>query len=667
MLNANIKLAKLSHNILDDLLFLSVFIIIWTALVYFIYRLNGLGLIISTVLAIISFGLGRHYWLSNSLTDYSKAKEEDSRQDNLKKSLQFKKWGNYILALSYIIIYIILIRQLLGVRSDQSLISPWQVIKPEFFGIYATAVLILALLLKNRLPKIVKICLSSSFYLVSLAIAIVVYKIGYGFDPFIHQAAMTTIDKIGLITPKTPYYLGVYGLIITLHKISGLAIADLNRWLVPAIASLFLPVAGYNFLKKTTQSQNRTAWLTILFIPILTFAPFISTTPQNLSYLFLILTVLAVFTYDNLIPAVLLALATAAIHPLTGLPALMLIGWLVYYHNYQSKLNHKFRKLVTSLLFISSALILPLTLVLAGGGSWTDWSGFWSRLSTSVQSLIGFPSPAGQENAWLNFAYFLKDNHNLLIILLIVGSLFYWQRWRQNFSYHKNYKALTAMAGILTVSYLVGSQLNFKRLIAYEQSDYINRLPVMIVIFLLPLFLIALNNLIKKIFIQSVSVRIIWLLFALICLTASLYISYPRYDNYFNSHGFSTGAADITAVKLIAQKSSEPYIVLADQPVSAAALKELGFSHYYKTKNGPMYFYPIPTGGPLYQYYLDMVYQRPARQYMAEATNLIPVKLGYLVINSYWYRSNRLIKEAKLTANNWWNVDGQDYIFQYKF
>jgi hypothetical protein len=149
-------------------------------------------------------------------------------------------------------------------------------------------------------------------------------------------------------------------------------------------------------------------------------------------------------------------------------------------------------------------------------------------------------------------------------------------------------------------------------------------------------------------------------------LTISLYISYPRYDKYFNSRGYSVGINDLNAVKLINQDAKEPYIALADQQVSVAALKEFGFSNYYQTAAGLIYFYPIPTGGPLYQYYLDMVYKNPDQKTMQGALDLSGVKVGYLVVNKYWNESGKIINEAKLDADSFFNVNNEVYIFKYK-
>ena len=154
-------------------------------------------------------------------------------------------------------------------------------------------------------------------------------------------------------------------------------------------------------------------------------------------------------------------------------------------------------------------------------------------------------------------------------------------------------------------------------------------------------------------------------IFGLILLTTSVYVSYPRYDVYFNSRGYSTSQDDIEAVKIIEKTAAKPYIVLANQQVSVAALKELGFDNYFQTPNGQIFFYPIPTGGRLYQYYLDMVYKKPSREIMTQARSLAGVNESYLIVNKYWYQSGRVINEAKLSANSWQTINNEVYIFKY--
>jgi hypothetical protein len=154
---------------------------------------------------------------------------------------------------------------------------------------------------------------------------------------------MELIDKKGIVTPKPFYYLGEYGLIVIFHKLTGISIYLLNKFIVPVLAAIFLPLAVYRFTDQNI--HNRSSWLTVLFILSLTFSPFILSTPQNLSYLFLILAITFGLTKDGLPWSFILALATLAIHPLTGIPAI--IWWLVLALNkHASKIKVKTYKIL---------------------------------------------------------------------------------------------------------------------------------------------------------------------------------------------------------------------------------------------------------------------------------------------------------------------------------
>jgi len=651
-------LAKIKDNINHYLLVLVSLTTFIGAIVYYLYALNWLGVIGSLILIAAAFT-----WI---------LKSETIKKIEISRSILNKK--NSVLLAGYGLIYLILWLLLWQGQSDRALISPWSVINPNFFWLYALATLSLILLLiKKDLSARLKIVLISLHYLVSLSVALIIYKIGYGFDPFIHQATMELIAEKGLVLPKPPYYLGQYGLIVIIHKISGLSIYLLNKILLTALTALFLPTAVYNFLGVTNQKRNNeegeitaSSFLTILFLLLLTFSPFTLTTPQNLSYLFLILTVLSGFNRSNLRLTILLALTTTAIHPLTGLPALGWVAWLLFK---KSTLHFKptGKKLIRSAIWLFTALVPPLALFLSGGNGFKIADGNWSSFLEPIRFLIGNPGTAGQENWLLNGTYFLAANYNLILIIAAAVALFYFYRLKKTRSVEEQTSAdgLVFINSGLLIAYLLSSLIYFNNLINYEQAGYASRIPIIMLIFWLPFIIISLQRLLTAIRETKRLEQVLWLIFGVSFLTASLYLSYPRFDKYWNSRGYSTSANDLEAVRMIAREAESPYLVLANQQVSAAALQEFGFDHYYLTATGLLYFYPIPTGGPLYQHYLNMVYKNPSQQEMTEALNLTGINLGYLIVNKYWYQSSRIIGVAKLTADKWWTVNNEVYIFKY--
>ena len=552
-------------------------------------------------------------------------------------------------------------------RTSQSLISPWEVISPYFFLFYGLATLILIFIIAFFQPqRKIFLALLSLHYFLSLAIAVIVYKIGYGFDPFIHQATAGLIDRIGAVYPKPFYYLGQYGLIVILHKITTLPIVWLDKLLVPVLAALLLPTAIFQFLKKyfTDDKVNLLLPLAILILP---FSFFIVTTPQNLAYLFLFLTILYGLTCScpkELIITYIFALASLAAHPLAGLPALFFALTLTVYHSNKDKLKKYFYFLI----FIFSSLSLPLAFYFVNKNNGA--SGISAETATSPNILEKITIP-GQENFILNFIYLYAFNPKTLIAVFILAGLFIAYRNRQNC---KIYSLNLIISASLAVAYVLTNKLPFNFLISYERSDYLERILSLIIIFLLPFIIIPLYGLTEKILEQKRNIKIPFLIFIAILITTSSYLSYPRFDRYYNSHGYSTGENDITAVHWIANDADSDYIVLANQQVSAAALREFGFSHYHKVQNKidnrqstiDIFYYPIPTGGALYQYYLDMVYKKPAQETMDAAMDFTGVRQSYFVLNKYWWAFPKILAEAKLEADSWTEIGGGDiYVFKY--
>lgn len=653
-----IHFLKIRANINDYLLLFICLCMIFGAIVYYIDAFHFYDLIIVLLLVIGSF-----YVISKKIIQNSLPSSE------LKTNWLIFNKDNYKYLLAYCIIYAFLITSLYFSKSDRPLISPWQVVKPEFFIAYALASFVLILsCANNKIKSGTKLFLISLHYFLSLLVAVIIYKIGYGFDPFIHQATMDLIDKKGLVTPKPPYYLGEYSLIIILHKISGLSVYFLNKILVPILTSLFLPLASYRFLKSffinpgdsTTDYNNTPRFLSLIFILILTISPFIVTTPQNLSYLFLILTILNGLSQRNLFWVVILALATASIHPLTGLPALGWVCWLIF-KKYQHLFNPVMAKITGVIIFSANSLILPIALFFAGGANFKKLNFDLSLLINPFNNILSGLSMSGREDWLSNSIYFFGANFNLFLLLIIFASLFFFYKQKNK----PDWSSLVYINFSLIIAYILSSQILFNDLIGYEQNNYSGRLLIIICLFNLPFMIWAIEKIITKILSQNKIVLIIWLLFGVAMLNISLYISYPRFDKYFNSRGYSVSGNDIKAVKLINQQTNEPYTVLANQQVSAAALKEFGFNNYYQSSKGEIYFYPIPTGGPLYKYYLDMVYKKPDQKTAQGAMNLVGVKVAYLIVNKYWNDSGKIINEAKIEANSWFEVNGEVYIFKY--
>lgn len=181
---------------------------------------------------------------------------------------------------------------------------------------------------------------------------------------------------------------------------------------------------------------------------------------------------------------------------------------------------------------------------------------------------------------------------------------------------------------------------------------------------MLPFVAYLLDNLLDRL--RVLKLRNGWPLYLLLgaLLAASLYLSYPRFDRYHNSHSYAVSQADVMAVDWIEQDAAgAEYVVLANQQVSAAALRQLGFKKYYP---GDIFFYPIPTGGPLYREYLNMTNQ-PTAATMSAAMDLAGVRLAYFVLDDYWFEADKIAPEAELIAEHVERIaGGQVRVFRFR-
>jgi len=627
--------------------------------VYRLYSLNKYGITISLILAGVIFFIFSYFLILKNHRNKEYFAKKEAKINNEKRFPLFP------IILAYFIFYSACLYLLFTSRTSQAIISPWEVVPSYFFILYflATAILIFIIISREKIG--LALTLISLHYFLSFSVALLVYRIGYGFDPFIHQATAELIDKTGAVYPKPFYYLGQYSLTIILHNLTAISIFWLDKLLAPVLAAVLLPAAIFHFLEKWF-SDKKISLLLIVSVLILPFSFFVVTTPQNLAYLFLLLAIFYGFYCSNiteLAAVYLLALASFSSHPLAGIPALFFAIALTIFFSEKEKNKKYFYFLV----FAFSSLALPLSFYLINKNSPVPAASD-SPASLELLNKIAVP---GQENFILNFIYLYGFNIKIIIGLFIAIGLIIACRNRRTC---KIYFLNLIISVSLIIAYILTSYLPFSFLISYERSDYLERILVLIILFSSPFIFVSLYGLLEKILEQKKAIKIPFLVFLAILITASLYLSYPRFDRYYNSRGYSTGEKDIESAHWVENDAKgDNYIVLANQQVSAAALREFGFNRYYPLDKGgegdlnEIYFYPIPTGGQLYQYYLDMVYKKPDKKTMDSAMDFADVNESYFILNKYWWAFDKILAEAKLEADSWSEIgDGEIYIFKYK-
>ncbi len=640
------------------LLFLSLIINIGSVCYYF-YKFNNLILIITSILALFLTYIFIYFSISKGNQQGLIHREGVDSVVNGKFPKILLK---VILPLITLTLFFIIFQILFRSGSLSAVASPWHFL-PIYFWIFLWFLIITLFInfyLKNKWSYLFIVML----YFLFFSISFFIYKIAFGYDQLLHQRALGDISQFGFIEPKTIYYLGQYILELFILKIWPFSLEILDKLIVPFLSALLIPITLiFNFKKR---GFNKIIWPLLLFL-ILSFSIFTYTVPQNLAFLFLV--ILLIFSFNknfiqnkfNFLFLFSLAFSIFLIHPIAGVPAIIFTfillidniiknnGGLLKIGKWSLKVNYKLLNALKYLAYLDQIIILPILLLFSGGQfslpniNFSNWS---------IKLL-------GQENVILNFIYFFGFNKNLwLSLLFILATIFVFKYKRQDL------KIFYFNAIALIFSYFLSLFIDFLFLSQIDKGSYANRILILSILFLIPVFYEIFICLIKKIKSEKIFFKIIILIFLSALLLISLYLNYPRKDNYFNSRSFSVSSSDFNTVRFIESiKENDNYIVLANQQVGASAIKEYGFKRYYDS----WFYYSVQTGGLLYDYYLKML-DDPKRELALELMTKLGADGAYFVINDYWWGFTKIAEEARVEADLVYSVDNDRVIiFYFKF
>ncbi|PIR05564.1 hypothetical protein COV56_02130 [Candidatus Kuenenbacteria bacterium CG11_big_fil_rev_8_21_14_0_20_37_9] len=575
------------------------------------------------------------------------------------------------LAATYLILYLISFAYLFSYSTSNSLLSPWEILPKKFFIIYFLLnITLFAIILRKdksnckvpnaRYPRLEIIFLSLHFFL-ACSIAVIIYKIGFGFDPFVHRASENALANLGYLMPRPLYYIGQYALVVFLSKILFIKIIAIDKLLVPLLASLLLPASVFYSINKIFKNKKLIILITACCLPLTAYC-FFYTVPQSLANLLLLILILMSIPYfinNGKLPCNLwlIALATMFIHPLAGIPAFIYLGFIVLWSN-----NFMVLRFYGSIIFsLLAGIAIPLFFFFASIISSDFNIVFQLSNISSVFNIFDAPRYLPFYSIY-HLIYLYKFNIGILLILIfIVGSYFLYKKNKTKFL-AANYCLLT----ILFANLIILSLIQFNSIIDYEQREFAKRLLYVIFFFSLPIILSGIYSISLKILqFKKGNLLLIILISAINVIT--LYISYPVVDAFEKNRGYSVSRYDIQAVNWINEDSTDKdYIVLANQSTSAAALQEFGFKKYYNSKIQNLFYYPIPTSSPLYDIYLKMVYDEPKLKYINTARELTGVKTVYFVINDYWLDFKKRVEQAELIANRIKNINNKIWVFKFE-
>ncbi|HTM68944.1 MAG TPA: hypothetical protein VL426_06640 [Candidatus Binatia bacterium] len=558
--------------------------------------------------------------------------------------------------------------------TSMSMRSPWDVVPRMFFIVFfLLAAGALACALGGFGPRL-SLASSTGIAFLAVSVAATVYAVGFGFDPFIHQATEATIFRDGLITPKPLYYVGQYAFVTMLARLLGGHVVGVDTWLVPVVFALIVPCAYWS-LRKAFGFSASVAAAAAACVTLLPLSSFAATTPQGFANaLFLITAFLALpSVVGDAFPRPLLALfavATATVHPLAGIPLLIfvLLAYLASGERMRG-VGEAARWLVLGELALAGSVALPVVFIMnsmiSGIGVSINVEALRSP-AVILEDLQNAPVATRQFMAAFDLVYSWHAWRDaLLIAAALAGVALFWRKTRGGLVY------LAAAAMFFANYVLLRSVVRFPFLISYERSNYADRIFELTLFILAPMAAAALAALFARAAKSFPALRLGLMVVLAAFMTSSLYLAYPRRDKYESSRGWSTSADDVEAVRLINKDAAgRPFIVLANQSVSAAAVREFGFKRYFPSKDpehpGLLFYYPIPTGDPLYQKFLDMNQSLGSYDAAEKAMDLAGVDTAYYVVSYYWWDAQRIILMSKKWSDRSWSVHDKDFVFKYE-
>jgi hypothetical protein len=505
-------------------------------------------------------------------------------------------------------------------------------------------------------------------------IAPLVYTIGFGFDGFLHVAGERVLQNTGILSPKPMYYIGQYVTTTWLSKLTEIDIGAIDRWLVPIAAALMTPFA----LASSSDNKRSSMLAAIIFLPL---GFFVATTPNGFAMVLGATALIAsIGASRRMIPwtiPLLFGVWSALTHPLVGLPIVAAIGAAAILGLRGSETKGlRIRNVGAILIAILSGFTVPIVFGVSSliGSQGTTFAigkiadaGAWASLMSAWIPWIN-----NHFSLWADSAVWIERILPLLVLIFaITGTIRSWRETRKTSSdpdapCPMPHAPLFLLASASAASAAIILQLagDFGFLIDYERGNYAARLWSVAFVLLLPAAIPELARWVDRLKNARPSSAIAAFAAIGIIGAGSAYAALPRHDAVTPSRGWSVSQADIDAVKLIDEDSAgQPYTVLANQSVSAAAVRTFGFKRY----NGDTFFYPIPTGGTLYDVFLTASYGDPSRATMAKAANLGGSTLVYFAVNDYWWKADELLQSASSSTDRTFVIDdGKVTVFKYE-
>jgi len=531
-------------------------------------------------------------------------------------------------------------------QTTDAVLGPWQAVSGSFFVFYliATAFLLLSCMKDGVRSHLVPLTL---YGILSTSVAAIVFPLGFGFDPFIHEAAEKHIAQFGILEPKTFYYIGHYVLAVTLSKLFVIDLSLVNRFIMPLGSMLALVPLALAAFKKPI--------LVLLFFMV-PYPFLIVSTPWGFAYGITALSILSSMLIWNgarlqwyVLP--LLCIMAVFIHPLAGIPT----AFFCFAHLFV-------RHADTANCFVKKLFFFIWTL----GGIVALPSAFALNALLSPQLAVTFAWPHISMPSLISlqtrFSLFLDPIYlyqaNLYLILICIAIPGFLKFWREG-GHRRRFAVVSILSFCLTLinAFTLTHILNFPSLISYERDDYGMRLVSLAFLFLIPFLAHTAALLLARLMADATPhiLALASVLFIIAGLAASNYLSYPRNDAFQAFHGYNASAAELTAIQWIrADARKNQFTLLSNQVVSSVLIREYGFGK-------DAFYYPLPTHSPLYEIYQALL-KNPSHELIEQIRRIHPNTRLYIAVNKYEPRFPLIVTALKTIAMRTISFDGDAVI-----
>ncbi|MCC6639013.1 hypothetical protein IT409_00460 [Candidatus Falkowbacteria bacterium] len=446
-----------------------------------------------------------------------------------------------------------------------------------------------------------------------------VYRLGFGFDGFIHRASEQLLQSTGTIFPAPLYYIGHYTFTILVSTLTNISVITLDK-ILPLVLYALIPLTAY-----AVYNSKKSAFFTLILLT-LPLSLFVNPTPQATSLVLSIihLILLSLHAKDksvSLVTIIMLIGTIVAIHPLSGIMLLVPTFFAVigFGHNKSAQLS----------LAALASILFPLAFIVA-----SNFSPNAVVIDFNFANLLRLPHPfISNGNFVLDLIYVIGNAIYTAVPFALIGIIY--------FAFSRRHAHLApASAALITTTLgwvIMTVGLKFTTLAPSEVFVYTDR--VRDIALMLSVFVIyqALVELFESQRHDVFPLKALLTLSFPLLVTSSLYLSFPRFDTYEDSNFKNMTRDDVAVVHAIKERAHASYVTLTHQMTSIAALREFGFDNNVTLSNGRRVFlYPLPTGDVLHNEFTTLLDTQDVAQKIKDIKTLTNVNEIFVALPRSW-------------------------------